>query len=104
MSEHHASDKEALLEQLDQNRINATKFLWKLGAGNPSLRAEVTSRISLLEAIEELKSGNKEPEEVVNYFEKLVQEELKALKNSIRFIEVLNKKGLSKQPTLKKSI
>lgn len=104
MSEYHASeyysDKEALIESLEENRTNAVKFLWRSGANNPSLRGEVANRISLLElAIDELKSGNKEPAEVVSYFKKLVQEDLKALKNSIKFVEVLNKKGLPKQPS-----
>jgi len=99
MSEYRIN-KDALIEQLEQNRANAIKFLWRSGASNPSLRGEVTSRVLLLElAIDELKSGNKEPAEVTSYFEELVQEELKALNDSLE-----NKKEAAETTPLKKLI
>jgi len=99
MSEYRIN-KDALIEQLEQNRTNSIKFLWRSGGNNPSLRDEVTSRVSLLElAIDELKSGNKEPAEVTSYFENLVQEELKALNDSLE-----NKKEAANTTPLKKLI
>lgn len=99
MSKYHIN-KDALIEQLEQNRTNVIKFLWRSGASNPSLRAEVTNKVSMLElAVDELKSGKKEPAEVTSYFEELVQEELKALNNSFGVAKAANKKGLPKQPS-----
>lgn len=100
MSECHVSqyyiDREALIEQLEQNRANAIKCLWRCGAHDSYLREQIPGKVSLLElAIKELKDENKDRSEVMSYFEQLVQEELKALNNSLGFREEMLEKQLN---------